>query len=615
MSKFLRHFGLFCIAAMVALNANAQTAGTVKGTVKNATNAETLTAVTVSLKGTSNGTYTSDKGTFTLPVSVKPPFTLVFSSVGFESKEVNVTDFSNINVSLKPSFVLGSEVVVAASRVSERILESPVTIERINTNAIKSAPATNYYDILANLKGVDIVAASLTFKSISTRGFNGSGNTRLNQLIDGMDNQAPGLNFSVGSVIGLTELDVDNIELLPGASSALYGAGGMNGTVLINSKSPFKYQGLSFQIKQGIKDVDNYQRPQSAYKDYTVRFAQKVGNRLAYKVGLQYMEAQDWLANNPQNYSRTTGTQNGQVIPGTRATDPNYDGVNVYGDETTSSLSGVYDGVKAGIIGTLTQSYTPVYGAAAGAYATGAFNQLYGATALFSSLSKYAAFLGSQNAALAPYAPFLYGNAKGYFTGVNVSRTGYNEIDVIDPVTKNVKVTGAIHYKINDDIEASLSGYTGQGNTVYTGSDRYSLKDLKMSQFKFELKAKDWFVRAYATLENSGNSFNSTIAARYFNEAWKSSTTWYPTYAGAFVAAKDAGLDNLSAHAAARAQADAGRPTGNIAQDPRFKSIVSTPISKGGALFLDRTSLYVVEGQYNFTEKLGLDKYLSLIHI
>ena len=213
MSKFLRHFGLFCMAAMVALNANAQTAGTVKGTVKNSTNAETLTAVTVSLKGSNNGTYTSDKGTFTLPVSVKPPFTLVFSSVGFETKEVSVTDFSNISVSLKPSFVLGSEVVVAASRVSERILESPVTIERINTNAIKSAPATNYYDILANLKGVDIVAASLTFKSISTRGFNGSGNTRLNQLIDGMDNQAPGLNFSVGSVIGLTELDVDNIEL------------------------------------------------------------------------------------------------------------------------------------------------------------------------------------------------------------------------------------------------------------------------------------------------------------------------------------------------------------------------------------------------------------------
>uniref|UniRef100_UPI0034E95F1C TonB-dependent receptor plug domain-containing protein n=1 Tax=Enterococcus faecium TaxID=1352 RepID=UPI0034E95F1C len=93
------------------------------------------------------------------------------------------------------------------------------------------------------LKGVDVVNASLTFTSVGTRGFNSSGNTRLNQIVDGMDNQAPGLNFSVGSVIGLTELDVDNIELLQGASSALYGPGGTNGTVLINSKNPFKYQG------------------------------------------------------------------------------------------------------------------------------------------------------------------------------------------------------------------------------------------------------------------------------------------------------------------------------------------------------------------------------------
>ncbi|MFX5743221.1 TonB-dependent receptor plug domain-containing protein, partial [Acinetobacter baumannii] len=84
--------------------------------------------------------------------------------------------------------------------------------------AIRQAPAANYYDMLTNLKGVDVVNASLTFTSVGTRGFNSSGNTRLNQIVDGMDNQAPGLNFSVGNIIGLTELDVDNMELLQGAS-------------------------------------------------------------------------------------------------------------------------------------------------------------------------------------------------------------------------------------------------------------------------------------------------------------------------------------------------------------------------------------------------------------
>ena len=156
---------------------------------------------------------------------------------------------------------------MAASRLPERILESPVTIERVNAAAILQSPATSYYDIISNLKGIDVTTSSLTFKTPTTRGFNGSGNARFNQLVDGIDNQAPGLNFSVGNVIGLTELDVDNMELLSGASSALYGSGGMNGTLLISSKNPFKYQGLSVQVKEGIMNLNNSARSASPYND------------------------------------------------------------------------------------------------------------------------------------------------------------------------------------------------------------------------------------------------------------------------------------------------------------------------------------------------------------
>jgi outer membrane receptor protein involved in Fe transport len=477
-----------------------------------------------------------------------------------------------------------------------------VTIERVGAAAIKTAPATNYYDILANLKGVDVTAASLTFKSISTRGFNGSGNTRMNQLIDGMDNQAPGLNFAVGSVIGLTELDVDNIELLSGASSALYGSGGMNGTVLINSKNPFKYQGLSFQIKQGINHVDNYQRPQAAYKDYSVRFAKVVEDRLAYKIGVQYTEAQDWLANDKGNYSRTTGTPNGQSIAGDRYSDPNFDGVNIYGDETTQSLSSVNASILAGVKAAAGALYTPIYTA----------SQAYLGANPGANLAAYNTFLkaaGGTSLVNAGYSTFLYGDIRKIYNGINVSRTGYEEANVIDPTTKNVKFTGAVHYKLTDDVEASVSAYMGQGNTVYTGSDRYSLKDLQMSQFKFELKAKDWYFRAYKTVENSGNSFNATIASRYFNEVINPSTSWYPTYMAAYTAALEAGANQLAAHQAARNTADVGRPVRSISDDPRFQKIIGTPISQGGAQFLDKTVLNVVEGQYNLTTLTGLDKY------
>jgi hypothetical protein len=186
------------------------------------------------------------------------------------------------------------------------------------------------------LKGVDVVNSSLTFSSPSTRGFNGSGSTRVNQIVDGMDNQAPGLNFSVGSVVGLTELDVESVELLPGASSALYGPGGMNGAILINSKDPFKYQGLSFQVKTGIMNIDNRDRSASPYYNWSLRWAKKVSDKFAFKIGTELVQAKDWVANDYRDYDRLALV--GGVKTGTRQTDPNYDGVNVYGDETSIDI-------------------------------------------------------------------------------------------------------------------------------------------------------------------------------------------------------------------------------------------------------------------------------------
>ena len=597
MKRLLSKMGLFCLSTIMVFTANAQSASTVSGTVKNLNSSEALASVTVSVKGGAEGTFSDDKGNFKLSVKQKLPITLVFSSVGFETKELVVSNAStSVTISLTPGYVLGSDVVVSASRVAERILESPVSIERVSNAQIRASASSNYYDMLSNLKGVDAVSASLTFRTITTRGFSGSGNNRLNQLIDGMDNQAPGLNFAVGSMVGLTELDVDNMELLPGASSALYGSGGMNGTVLINSKNPFKYEGLSFQIKQGVNHVDNYERPQAAYKDYAVRWASKIGSRFAYKIGVQYTEAQDWLAMNTANYSRTTGTANGETIPGYRGIDPNYDGVNVYGDETNYNLSNVSAQYKAGL--------SSVIGAST-------FNTLYGAAAGYSSFAAYNDFLkvatGPLYAGIAPYAPILYLDKKGYYG--SVSRTGYNEADIIDPTTKNLKISGSLHYKINDNTEASFSAYNGSGNTVYTGSDRYSLHGLNMSQFKFEIKSKNWFGRAYQTLEDAGDSYNATVTTRLFNEAWKGTGTWIPQYFNEFTSVAAVTNDINRAHAEARAKADAGRPTGQIGSTDLFKSIANIPISKGGGRFLDKSELNVIEGQYNLTDLLGLDKY------
>src|SRR4051812_23425234 len=127
---------LLMAMCMFALSAFAQQSVTVSGSVKNSKTKEAVSAVSVTIKGTSYGTFTDDKGDFKITTTQKLPFTLVFSSVGFADKEVSViSNNESINVDFETKYAMGDEVVVAASRVAERILESPVSIERMGQAA------------------------------------------------------------------------------------------------------------------------------------------------------------------------------------------------------------------------------------------------------------------------------------------------------------------------------------------------------------------------------------------------------------------------------------------------------------------------------------------------
>ena len=231
-------------------------------------------------------------------------------------QEVTVSDASQTSSYFHLSLPvhLGQDVVVSATRSAIKILESPVSIELMGKTMVHETPSASFYDAIANLKGVDMVTSSIMFKTPGTRGFNGSGNLRMNQLVDGMDNQAPGLNFSVGNIIGLNELDVDNVELLPGASSALYGSGGMTGTLLMTSKDPFKYQGFSAQFKQGVNHISDPNSSAAPYYDFAARYAKAFNNKFAFRISGEYTQAKDWIANDQRNFNVATG----QPIPGDR---------------------------------------------------------------------------------------------------------------------------------------------------------------------------------------------------------------------------------------------------------------------------------------------------------
>ncbi len=566
------------VAVFLTFTANAQKGTSVSGTVKLTKSGDGIAAVSVTIKGGTAGTFTDDKGNFKFTTAQKPPFTLVFSSVGYGSKEV-IFKGDIVNVELSTVETLGQEVVVSATRSQERILESPVSVERMGPAAIRNVAAPNYYDALANFKGVDMTTSSMNFRTISTRGFNGSGNLRFNQLVDGMDNQAPGLNFAVGSIVGPTQLDVDNVELLQGASSALYGSGGMTGTLLMTSKNPFKYQGLSFQVKGGANHIDEKQTKMAAFHNWDIRWAKKLSEKFAFKIGAELTTGQDWQANDYRNLKRNNVLS--ELKDGTRATDPNYDGVNVFGDEASASMQAF---AQVAIFGPANTSLPAVISALGGSPSQAQIINYYASTA-------------------SPLQPFAVGLRNNLFGGQFVSRTGYDEKDLVDYNNYNLKLNGAIHYKLTNDIEASLTANYGTGTTVYTGADRYSIKNLKLGQYKFELRAKNWFLRAYTTQENSGDAYTATTAAVAINSAWKSNTTWFSQYVGMYAGARIGGATDAQAHAAARNLAETGRylPGSQQFKDA-FNEAIAKPISKNGAKFDDQTSLYHFEGQYNFSK-------------
>ncbi len=306
---------------------NAQT--TITGTVVD-DSSQPLPGANIIVVGTSTGTVTDFDGNFTLKTNLNPPFALQASIIGFETVTEQITkDNQTVNFILTEGTSL-DEVVISASRTPERIFESPVTVERLGLKEIKHTASVDFYDSLENLKGVDVNTNSLTFKSVNTRGFATFANNRFMQLVDGMDNSTPALNFPIGNLVGMIETDVQSVELLPGASSALYGANAFNGILFMRSKNPFDHHGISAYYKQGL--TSQKAAGDNMYTDFGIRAAQKFSNKFAAKINFGYLKGTDWAANSEVDKN---------MVGGTRANDLNYNGVNVYGDVVSTNIKSV----------------------------------------------------------------------------------------------------------------------------------------------------------------------------------------------------------------------------------------------------------------------------------
>ena len=577
---------LFVLMAASALAGSGAAQEMLRGRVIDAELGEPIFSANVIVEGTTNGVTTDFDGQFLLPVSAFP-VKLQVSFIGYSMQTVTVQNASDkLTIKLAPDQVLIDAAEVVGDRISEKQKQAPLTVESMDVLAIKEAPSGSFYEGLGNLKGVDVTSASLGFKIINTRGFNSTSPVRSLQLIDGIDNQSPGLNFSLGNFLGASDLDVKSVDIVAGASSAFYGPGAFNGVVSMETKSPFQFPGITVSTKVGERELNELAL---RYADYTT---DDDGNPvLGFKVNAYRFSAYDWEAT---NYDPVDGSQVDASNPG------RYDAVNIYGDE-----------------------YKPVF----------------------------------------DYSGDGSSNARGLG---NFFRTGYKEVDLVDYNTENLKFSTALHWRLNpeDTYESPelLYGFnSGFGTTVYQGDNRFSLRDIEFYQHKLELrKPGKWFIRAYRTSEDAGNSYDpyatalklqdqtrsdyqySKVYYRYWvdsivpgiNETWPDLVQigvdpefGFPIYGyedGAIPAWYNTYGDSLSMwHSQVEAWTNAGyaglndvaeNPLGHLMPGtPEFEQAFNALVSaknnegEGGTRFFDQSSLTHVHGEYVF-EPQGLEE-------
>jgi len=318
--------------------------------------------------------------------------------------------------------------------VEQKSIKEAVSMEVVDALSVKETPSANFYESLATLKGVDVATQSMQFMTVNARGFNSTENMRFVQIVDGMDNQAPGMNFAIGNIAGLNELDVDEMEFLPGPSNTRYGGNALNGILLPKSKDPFQYPGFGFYVKPGLSDIkagSDYPFQVSAKPiiDLGARWAKVFGKRFAIKVTGAFMQGKDWYADD------TTNIRPGSVH---WEYDPGHDALNKYGDEIIKTLPVGENGED-----------------------------------------------------------------------IIVSRSGYRDKYLINNRVKNIKVGGAMYYKITPNLTASVLGKYSLTTTAYTGDNRISLTDFGILQGKAELQGKHLLLRAYTVKQQTGQTYDA----------------------------------------------------------------------------------------------------------
>lgn len=247
MKKTILLLGIFLFCG---INLSAQS---VKGLIYDSQTNETLPGVNISYKygGQLQGTVSDMNGAYEIKVPVDA-FIMTFSYVGYETVNhpmiISSKGDVTYNVYMKLSSEVMNEIVVSVGRFEQKLSDITVSMDVLKPAAIDKLNSTDLRAVISTLPGVDVNDKQPSIRGGS--GWNYGVGSRSQILVDGISVLTPGVGEINWNIIP-TE-NIDQVEVIKGASSVLYGSSALNGLISIQTKRPGLDPETKFSAYLGI---------------------------------------------------------------------------------------------------------------------------------------------------------------------------------------------------------------------------------------------------------------------------------------------------------------------------------------------------------------------------
>ena len=280
---------LFAVSCVIAVSAQA---ATLNVTVMDAQTGEKLNGVSItamSQAGASTEGISDAAGMLEMADLAAGTYTITASAPGYADKtmaniELAADGATSVEIALSSDVIELDQVSVTASRRREKVLEAPASVALVTASDIRDRVAPSVTEHLKSVRGVDVVNTGLGASHVVVRGFNNVFSGSLLALVDNRIARIPSLRLNAYTLIPTPSEDIEQVEVVSGPGSALYGPNSANGVMHILTRSPFNSQGTTISIGGGEQSV----------MLGSLRHAGVINETLGYKLSINGFRGEDW---------------------------------------------------------------------------------------------------------------------------------------------------------------------------------------------------------------------------------------------------------------------------------------------------------------------------------